>query len=279
MKHIENYYDGYDGLKIYYQAWLPDNEPKAIVQVFHGFGEHSGRYGNVVNRIVDKGYAVYINDHRGHGKSDGKRNHAKTLDEFVEDERKLTEIIKKNHPNNLPIFILGHSMGSLVGKLYSLKYQEEVKGLILSGTGIANFRVPAIMKYSALILGKLFPKFSAPSLLDPNELSSDQQVVNDYINDPLVHYKTISAALGRCFITYYDKVKDQLPSIKVPILIQSGEKDKLMLGREKLFDELGSEDKTMKIYPGCKHEVYNETKEQKESAINDLLDWLEKHLN
>ncbi|MFX1451268.1 MAG: alpha/beta fold hydrolase, partial [Promethearchaeota archaeon] len=112
MKHFENEYEGIAGLKIYYQCWLPD-KPKAIVHIVHGFAEHSGRYLNVVNELIPLNYAVYANDHRGHGRSEGVRNHVDSFDQYVEDEKLLYDIIKKQHPN-LPVFMLGHSMGSII---------------------------------------------------------------------------------------------------------------------------------------------------------------------
>ena len=92
MKHQEDTFPSEDYLKIYYQSWHPDSAPKAVVQIIHGFGEHSGRYMNVVNELVPRGYAVYANDHRGHGKSDGIEMYVKKFENFVEDEKIFFEI-------------------------------------------------------------------------------------------------------------------------------------------------------------------------------------------
>ena len=136
MKNVERNFEGVKGLNIFYQSWLPEN-PKAIVQVVHGFAEHSGRYLNVVNEIIPLGYGVYADDHRGHGRSEGIRNYVDSFDQYVEDEKKLYDIIKEKHPN-LPIFLLGHSMGSLIAIYVIKKYEDLYKGLILSGTGTFN---------------------------------------------------------------------------------------------------------------------------------------------
>ncbi|MHA1302786.1 MAG: lysophospholipase [Candidatus Heimdallarchaeaceae archaeon] len=276
MKHIENNFKGLDGKTIYYQAWLPE-EPKAIVQIFHGFGEHSGRYGNVVNKLVPEGYAIYANDHRGHGKSEGRRNHVKSFEIYADEAYILTKIIRETYPN-LPLFVLGHSMGSLVGHIFALKYQNELAGLILSGSGTTNYDPPKFIKIFALVMAKIIPTFTAATFFDPNEISYDKKTVEDYMNDPLVHYKKATAALGACFMTHYKKVKPRMKEIQIPVLMQSGAADNLMLEKEEVFNDLGSKDKVLKVYDGCKHEVYNEAKEDRESALNDLLIWLNNHI-
>ena len=126
MKHFESEYEGTGGLKIYYQYWIPD-KPKAILQIVHGFAEHSGRYMNVVNELIPLGYALYANDHRGHGRSEGIRNYVDTFDQYIEDEKILYKIISEQHPN-MPIFMLGHSMGSLIALYFTKKYENLLKG-------------------------------------------------------------------------------------------------------------------------------------------------------
>ena len=120
MKYIESEYEGIGGLKIYYQCWTPD-KPKAVLHVVHGFAEHSGRYMNVVNELVPLDYGIYANDHRGHGRSSGVRNFVETFDEYIEDEKILYNIISKDQPK-IPIFMLGHSMGSLIALYFTKKY-------------------------------------------------------------------------------------------------------------------------------------------------------------
>ncbi|MBK5134284.1 alpha/beta fold hydrolase, partial [Candidatus Bathyarchaeota archaeon] len=132
MNHIEDEFEGVDGIKLFYQAWLPEN-PKAVVQVIHGFAEHSGRYKNVVNQLEPNGFAIYAHDLRGHGKSEGVQNYVDSMDQFVEDEKKFYDLIKKKH-SNLKIFLLGHSMGSGIAMYFTKKYENLLTGLILSGT-------------------------------------------------------------------------------------------------------------------------------------------------
>ena len=122
MRKIEDKFEGVKGISIFYQAWIPES-PKAVVQIVHGFAEHSGRYMNVVNELLPLNYAIYADDHRGHGRSEGKINYVDSFDDYVEDERILHEYIRDNHPN-LPIFMIGHSMGSLIAVCFTKKYEN-----------------------------------------------------------------------------------------------------------------------------------------------------------
>ncbi len=276
MEHKEDYFTGLENLKIFYQSWIPKN-PKAVVQIIHGGFEHTGRYKHVVERLTSESFMIYGNDHRGHGKSEGKRNHIKSFDEYREDSYTLTKMIKKNHPN-LPIFILGHSVGSCVAQRYALKHQEEIKGIILSGSGTGIGIVPSYLRIIARIMAKIYPTFKAPSNLDPNELSHDPESIADYTSDPLINYKTATAAMGLAFMNHYAEIKSKIGDITIPVLIQKGELDETVVGIDELISDLKTEDKTVKIYEGGKHEMYTEIKEKRDVALTDLVEWLNSHL-
>ena len=160
---------------------------KGVVLITHGFGEHSGRYMNVVDTLVPEGYAVWGIDHRGHGKSGGKRNFLKRFTDFLEDVKIFEEIARKTHLN-LPFHLIGHSMGSLIANNYMALYadQSKFKSLVLSGTGadtgpgISSFTVK-LAKFMSVIL----PGMMIPSNLDPTFISHDEKVIEAYMNDPL----------------------------------------------------------------------------------------------
>src|SRR4030042_4929638 len=137
MKHEESRFSGYKDFSIFYQSWLPEGDIKAALMVAHGYAEHSGRYMNLVNYFVPKGFAVYALDHRGHGRSDGNINEVGDFSNFVTDLKTFFDIIRKENPDK-KIFLIGHSMGSVISLLYSLEYQHELAGLATSGGGIAK---------------------------------------------------------------------------------------------------------------------------------------------
>ena len=113
MKHSEGSFNGSGNLKIFYQNWSPESDSRAVIALVHGVGEHSGRYMNVVNYFVPLGYTVYGFDHRGHGKSEGKRGHVMNWSEFSDDVGTYIQTIQTECVIQ-PIFLMGHSLGGLV---------------------------------------------------------------------------------------------------------------------------------------------------------------------
>jgi len=276
MELKEDFFDGLEGHKIYYQKWIPE-KPKAVVQIIHGGVEHVGRYKHLINYLTAENIAVYGNDHRGHGKSEGIRNHIKSFDDYVEDCHTLSKIIRKDH-KNLPLFIVGHSMGSLVAQRYILRYQKEIKGAVLSGSGTRIPPLPFILQIMVKIFSKIWPTFKGSSGIIPEEISSDPESVEDYKNDPLIMYKFGTVAYGACFFKHYTDIKEKMPTIKIPVLIQKGEFDTMVIDLDELIEDLKNSDLTVKIYPNAKHEMYTETKEKREEAFKDFVQWLEKAL-
>ena len=132
LRHLEGTFEGKGGLAIFHQRWLPAGDARAVLLIAHGYGEHSGRYGNVVEEFVPRGYAVYALDHRGHGRSEGERVHVDHFDDYVEDLKTYLDQIR-NETGDLPIYLLGHSMGSFIATSYAARYRDELTGLILSG--------------------------------------------------------------------------------------------------------------------------------------------------
>jgi len=277
MNHIEDVFEGVDGIKLYYQAWLPEN-PKAVVQVIHGFAEHSGRYKNVADQLEPSGFAIYAHDLRGHGKSDGEQNYAESMDQLVEDEKKFYDLIKNKH-SNLKIFMLGHSVGSGIAMYFTRKYESLLAGLILSGPAkYFGGEAGKLKRAFAKQMSKTFPKLRASTGLDPQLFSHDPKEVEAYKNDPLVHYKKITARLGWELIKGFEEAPDIVGDFKLPVLIQRGAEDTIMTGTEELRDAFTVSDLTYKQYDGLYHEIYNELEKDRTRVLKDSIEWLDKHL-
>ena len=277
MKHQEGYLKGVRDTDIFYQYWLPEGEPKATLLVVHGVREHSGRYMNVVNHLVPSGYCVYGIDHIGHGKSDGERVYVERFQDYTKTLKKCFDMIREWQPER-PIFLIGHSMGGLISTAFLLEHQDELSGAVLSAPSI---KVSDNTSQAIIFVGKLLsiimPKAGLIKL-DAERVSRDPAVVNAYINDPLVYTGKITARLGAQILKTMQRVTEQAAKIKLPIMIVQGSDDKVVdpRGAQLFYDFVTSEDKTIKIYDGLYHEVFNEP--EHEQVLNDVKTWLEAHL-
>ncbi|NLA40590.1 MAG: alpha/beta hydrolase [Smithella sp.] len=278
MKTQSGNFKAPDGKSIYWKGWTPDNTPKAVVHVIHGYAEHIDRYGNVVGELLPAGYAVFGTDHRGHGKSEGKRGHVMSFQEFIDDERQFQrEVIRTKFPN-LPCFVLGHSMGSLIAMNLVEQSAEGIRGLVLSGTGSRpGTDIPKILLAATRILSGLLPSIHVKSPLPPEFISRDPEVVKAYVNDPLV-YNVITPRLAHEMNRYVVIGAENSGKIQIPVLIQLGSRDTAFSGQKDLFEMVGTKDKTFKLYEGLKHEVYNELTQDRARVLQDLRTWLDVHV-
>jgi alpha-beta hydrolase superfamily lysophospholipase len=272
MEQIEDYFQGIGDYNLFYKSWAVE-KPKAVVQIVHGFCEHSGRYTNLIDHLVKENFAVFIHDNKGHGKSEGTRNHITTLSTFAEDAHILTEKIFKKY-SNIPLFLIGHSMGSLVAQRYAIKFQKELKGLILSGSGTSPPDFPKILEIFAKIMVKIAPKLKGDAGINPENISSDPESVEDYKTDPLIDHKNGTVGMGIAMMNHYKEIKEEIGKIQIPVLMQKGSDDVMMIGEKELFEDLKTEDKEFIVYKNAKHEVYTEIKEIREKAFNDVTKWI-----
>ena len=267
-----------DGLSLYWKAWLPDNAPRAVVHVIHGYAEHIERYQNVVNELVSTGYAIFGNDHRGHGKSGGKRGHVNRFQEYIEDERLFSlNVIRPTFPN-IPCFMLGHSMGSIIAINYAEQYPDDLRGLVLSGTGSSPGKgISRTIMIITKILSRILPDIHVKSPLPPEFISRDPEVVRAYVKDPLV-FNVITPRLAEQMQRYLLIGASKAKQISLPVLIQHGSADTSFSGQQELIDSITAPDKTFKLYEGLRHEVYNELIADRDKVLSDLHTWLDNHL-
>jgi len=278
MNTLSGTFTTQDGTTLCWKAWLPNGTPRAVIHLIHGYAEHIERYGNVVNELVPAGYAVFGNDHRGHGRSQGRRGHVKSFQDFIEDERQFyTQVIRKELPDT-PYFVLGHSMGSLIAMNYVEQNPDELKGLVLSGTGSQpGTDIPKILITLTKILSKILPAIHVKSPLPPEFISRDPDVVKAYVDDPLV-YNVITPRLAHEMNRYVVLGAEKAFMIKTPVLIQLGSQDTAFSGQKELYEKIGAKDKSFKLYDGLKHEVYNELPNDRAKVLSDLHTWLDKHV-
>ncbi len=278
VAHTQDSFTGNHGTRIDYDVWTPDGDPVALLVLAHGLGEHARRYDHVVARLLDIGIVVYAPDHRGHGRSGGKRVELKEWRDFTDDLHRVFDIARAAHPG-LPVYLLGHSMGGAMALDYALDHQDDLAGLILSGPAVdVTSGTPAIVVTLGKLLGKYLPGLPVENL-DSNLVSRDPKVVAAYNADPLVHHGKVPAGIARGMIVNAESLPARLPSLKLPLLLLHGEQDGLAKvdGSRMIASTAGTSDLTYKEYPGLYHEILNEP--EQDEVIADITGWLTAHLS
>lgn len=255
--------------QIYWRSWLTPDEPRAIVVIAHGFGEHSGRYEQLGERLRAEGYEVYTLDHHGHGRSAGPRGRV-SISAAVDDLDQLVLLAQARHPQ-ADVFLLGNSMGGAIALRYTMDHGHRLAGLVLSGP-LAEVDGRAVAKALARMLGALAPGLPV-ARIDPKSISRDRAVVAAYEFDPLVFDK-VPAGTAVEFIRHADTLPDDVRSVTLPTLVMYGTEDRLCApaGAEMIARRIGSADVTVTPYTGLYHEIFNEP--EREQVIDELLGWL-----
>jgi len=261
------------GRGIFWRSWIPDGAPaKAVIVLVHGLGEHSGRYGHVVARLVAEGYAVYAADHRGHGRSDGSRAFIEDMDNVVADVDTLVDRAVAAQPD-VPVFMLGHSMGGLIALRYALAHQDRLAGMILSAALAQLDAVPKPLELVGRALSVIAPR--APLIaIDPALVSRDPVVVEAYRSDPLVHHGKVPARTAAQLADAVERFPATVDAITVPTLILYGTADGLAppAGSVMLGERISAADKAVTAYEGLFHEILNEP--ERDAVLADIVAWL-----
>lgn len=259
----------FDGTELYMKQNVPDS-PKVAVVIVHGLCEHQGRYDYVTASLNKNDIAVFRFDHRGHGRSAGKRVYYSNFNEIVDDVNEAVNVALAQYPD-LPLFVLGHSMGGYAAALFGTKYPGLVTGIMLSG---------ALTRFNHKLMGDL-PMAGDPDTYFDNALGSgvcsDPAVVEAYVNDPDVE-KQISVGLCNSLGSGVDWLKKNPDQFTCPVLVMHGCKDGLVSEKDSrdFFGEIASEDKGLVIYPLLFHEILNEP--CKDEIIGDILRWMAKRI-
>lgn len=271
--HVDGYIKSYDGLELYYLKSVPENS-KGIVVIVHGFAEHSGRYEHLTKRLNDQNYGVYRFDNRGHGKTKGERGHIERFEDFIYDADTIVELAKAEN-NQLPIFMLGHSMGGFITAAYGIKYKDKLKGQIFSGAATTTAaQVKGIKGQLFVILNKIAPKFRVKNPIS-NALCKNQDVVRKYLSDPLILKDATLNFYVEFLVRGVKWLDANMEEYVYPCLILHGEEDKIVAkeASENFYKRIGSVDKTIRIFEGLYHEIMNEVKG--DEVIDQICSWLD----
>jgi acylglycerol lipase len=274
-RHDEGRFAGVGALEIYWQAWLPEAAPRALVLLAHGGAEHSGRYAWTAGELVARGYAVYAIDHRGHGRSEGPRAYVDRLAHAVADLHSLSDLAHERHPA-APRFLLGHSMGGLIAVEYALRHQDELTGLVLTAP-LAVLEANGVSRGAVRALSVAAPRLPLYKI-DSTTVSRDPEVVRAYDRDPLNHRGRLPARTVAELAAATATLPRRLPALSLPILSLYGSADRLVSPTASALIEArcGSSDCTVRSYDGLYHELLNEP--ERDRVVTDVADWVEARL-
>ena len=264
-----------DGIRIHGHRWLPAARPRAVIHILHGWAEHAGRYDRPAGALTAAGYAVYGDDHRGHGRTGADAGGLGDLgpgamDGVVLAVHDVTDMIRAEWPG-LPLFLLGHSWGSFLGQRFIAHWGDELAGVIFTGTtDLATRGLP----------GGNFNEPFEPARTPYDWLSRDESEVDRYVADPWCGFErmTATASAAPASRTLPPQDDGAIPR-HLPVLILNGAEDPI--GGEEgggaladRYRSLGLDDVTFTAYPGARHELFNET--NRDEVIGDVLSWLDR---
>lgn len=269
---------GVNNDQIYYRSWKAEN-PRSVVVIAHGLGEHSGRYENLIEIMKDDSVSFYALDHRGHGRSEGKRGHISSFSEYTRDLKSLFKLVQKEN-QGIPVILLGHSIGGLIAFQYALNYPNDLSGLILSSAGLIPAEgLPGWKMTLAGILSKIIPGLVISSGLNSSDLSHDQAVVDAYSVDPLVHDKVSTRLVTETLKASSDSLA-RAAELNMPLLIIHGSNDRIVdfRGSKEVMATASSADKQFYLFEGLFHETMNEASPEKEKVVSTVREWILKQL-
>jgi lysophospholipase len=278
--HSTGFVTAKDGIQIFFRNFEAGAEKKAHMVIVHGLCEHSGRYLELVQKFSQKGICVTAYDQRGHGQSAGRRGHILRFEDLLGDLLQIVEKCRNETDKPVPLLLLGHSLGGLVVLRFAQQFGEKTDGVIASSPALAPaISIPKPKAVIGRFMSRIWPQLMFDNELDPDNLSHDKEVVRAYINDPLVG-RRVSARLFTEMIRSMTEAVDNAPMLTKPLLIQAAGDDRLVdTEATKVFFQLAAaSDKTLHIYQGLFHEIFNEELQLRSQVMDDLFQWLESHI-
>lgn len=275
MQAIDYRWKGADGVELFGKEWSVA-QPKAVVILVHGMGEHCERYTPLAQFLNQHNIALASYDQRGHGKTAGKRGHTPSVQKLYEDLDIFIDNIKAKYPN-IPLFLYGHSMGGNVVLNYTIKYQPKLNGVIATGPWIRLAMEPpkALIAIGKMLRG-ILPGVQQDTKLDPYQISTIEAEVEKYKNDPLNHGKiTFAMAIDTTKAAeFLDQYSGSFPT---PLLIMHGAEDAITSPEASQdFANRITSDITYKAWPGNYHEIHNDVNRQE--VFEEILNWMKKKM-
>ncbi|HUQ05310.1 MAG TPA: lysophospholipase [Kofleriaceae bacterium] len=267
-----------DGVELYAQRWRPTGgvEPRAVVVIHHGLADHSGRYSELAVQLVQRGYAVWALDMRGHGRSAGPRISFDSIDVMLDDLDAFLRLVREQEPGR-PLFLYGHSFGGLIACLYAIERQPQLAGLVLAAPALA-FDAPPVQAGAIAVFGVIARNLPAVPP-DHAGFSRRAEIVREMNSDPLIEQGKGPARTARAATDGAERVWAAAERMRVPLLVEHGTADRLTApsGSRDLVARAGSSDKTLRIHDGLFHDLLREPDGAGERVTGEIIAWIEAH--
>lgn len=268
-----------NGTQLYRQTWKPAHQPRAIAIVMHGLGSHSSGQKHITEYLVSEGYVVHAFDSRGHGKSEGERALLKKSTMYIEDALHFVSMVKEEERRgtgepDLPIFLVGHSMGGLISLDLTMNYPNLITGVVALAPALMIDRLKETINS---ITPEVPDEYTIETTPDTDQLTRDPQVLEWMKNDPIRHF-FITIGLVRGLLKRVEWMLDHPNQLQTPLLLIQGEQDTIVSVKTNraFFDSLSIADKTWIGYPDMLHNPQDEI--EREDVLMNIGKWLGKHL-
>jgi len=277
FNRTESFWTTKDGCELYEQAWIPEVSPRAVITLVHGLGEHSSRYQAWASRLAGEGYVVRSFDHRGHGKSSGKKGHIPEYNKVIEDIGSFLKLGNEKYPE-IPSFLYGHSLGGNFVLNYVIQTTEKFDGVIITSPWLELKETPApLLLKTVSLLSKFMPGFQVGNRIRSEDISRDLRVAHAYRTDPMVYHKISLRMFTQCYQAGL-KASMSIYKINSPMLIMHGSEDNITSCKasEKFVQNASSKTKFVK-WEGCYHELHHDL--DKDKVFETLREWLGHYAN
>ncbi len=278
VTHREGRFAGCDGSSLYYQAWTPSqSRPRAVLVNLHGLGDHSGLYPNLASYIPARGVALYAYDMRGNGRSPGQRAYLRRWQEYREDLQAFVARVRE-WEGDLPLFLLGNSLGGLVVLDYALDHAAGLAGVIAAAPPLGPIGVPPVLMALGRVMSRIMPRFSLRVGMDLTGLARDPAVRETLLADPFFHRRG-TARLSTEVTAAIARVHQRVADLSVPVLILHGSADRLVPpdGSRSFFAKVRYPDREFREYPEAYHALFADINH--DEVLGDLERWLEAHIS
>jgi alpha-beta hydrolase superfamily lysophospholipase len=277
IEHREGTFFGYGGLPLYYQAWVSGKaQPRAVLVNLHGLGDHSGLYLNLARHFPARGVRLYAFDMRGNGRSPGQRAYLRSWEEYRGDLDAFVGCVRQWEPD-LPLFLLGNSLGGLVVLDYVLHHPRRVSGVIAAAPVLGEVGVPPILMTLGRLMSRVLPRFSLNVGMDLTGLAQDPAIIEAVLADPLFHRRG-TARLSTEVTEAIRRVQRLAGSLSLPLLLLHGSADRMVPpdGSRAFFAKVRFPDRELREYPGAYHGLFADR--GFEEVLADLERWIDRQL-